>query len=125
FPMWPPGAAKPPKPVAPLQLSTPADFAGCGHMADLLDVPGDACWPRLMTGPHPAAVGSYGLDLERVSLDRDGTVLRWWQRLALRRIFGHDAAGVLVWPEWILTAARQQGKSILIRELAMWRLQRA
>src|SRR4029077_18028159 len=112
------------KPVAPLTLSKPSDFAGCGFMADLLDVPVDATWPRLMTGPHPRAVGSYGLDLEELSRER-GTVLRWWQRLALRRILEHDAAGDLVWPEWIVSAARQSGKSILVRELSMWRLSRA
>jgi hypothetical protein len=63
--------------------------------------------------------------LERISRDRDGTVLRWWQRLSLRRILEHDEAGVLVWPEWLWSTARQQGKSVGARELAMWRLMQA
>src|SRR4029077_3987021 len=108
--------------VAPLHMSTPADFAGVAHMRDLLDVPDNATWPRLMTGPNPRATGSYGLDLERISLDRDGTVLRWWQRLSLRRILEHDETGALIWPEWIWSTARQQGKSVGLRELSMWRL---
>ena len=111
-----------PKPVAPLHLSMPADFAGCGWMQDLLDVPESASWPRMMTGPHPAATGSYGADLERISRDRDGTELRWWQRLSLRRILEHDEAGELIWPEWLWSTARQQGKSVGLRELSMWRL---
>lgn len=91
-------------------------------MVDLLDVPVGASWPRLMTGPHPAATGSYGAELERISRDRDGTVLRWWQRLSLRRILEHDETGELIWPEWIWSTARQQGKSVGLRELSMWRL---
>ena len=30
---------------------------------ELRDVPADATWPRLMTAPHPRAVGSYGADV--------------------------------------------------------------
>ncbi len=121
----PESTTEPPKPVAPLQLSQPADFADCPWMTDLLDVPEDATWPRLMTGPHPAAIGSYGADLEKCSRDRDGTVLRWWQRLSMRRALEYGADGELVWPEWIWSSARQQGKSVGIRELSMWRIQRA
>jgi hypothetical protein len=79
----------------------------------------------MMTGPHPAAVGSYGTQLDQMSWDRDQTVLRWWQRLAIARILEHDSAGVLVWAEWLLSTARQVGKSVSLRELAMWRLKSA
>ena len=106
-------------------VSTPEDFAGCRWLDDLIDVPAESVWPRLMTGPNPAATGSYGLDLERISRDRDGTELRWWQRLSIRRMLEHDEAGELIYPEWLWSTARQQGKSVGLRALAMWRLQRS
>jgi hypothetical protein len=76
-----------------------------------------------MTGPSEKATGSYGLDLEKISRNRDGTELRWWQRLSIRRILEYDADGELIWPEWLWSTARQQGKSVGLRELAMYRLQ--
>jgi hypothetical protein len=120
--LFPVPTPAPLRPVVPLQLSVPEDFAGVPHMQDVLEVPAVSRWPRMMTGPNPRAVGSYGAELERISRDRDGTVLRWWQRLSLRRILEHDSDGVPVWPEWLWSTARQQGKSVGIRELAMWRL---
>lgn len=99
-----------------------AEWAEVPWMADLLEVPADATWPRFMTPPPANAVGSYGPELEAHGWrwrDRD---LRWWQRLAARRLLEHDAAGELVHLEWLLTLARQGGKSWLLRELAMWRL---
>jgi len=50
--------------------------------------------------------------------------LRWWQRMAARRILEHDKNGALCWSEWMLTLARQGGKSWLMAELAMWRITR-
>ena len=102
----------------------PADFiwTRAPWVADLLPIPPDATWPRLMTGPHPRAVGSYGPELEAWSASRTGTTLRWWQRLAVRRILEHDEAGVLVWAWWIASTARQVGKSWTLRELNLWRI---
>jgi hypothetical protein len=94
-------------------------------LAELLEVPDDATWPRLMTAPHPAAVGSYGADAIEW-LDRTaGITLRWWQSLVLTRMLEHDAAGVLVWLEVLLSTARQSGKSTLLRGGATWRLHQA
>ena len=87
----------------------------------MLPVPPDATWPRLMTGPHPDAVGSYGPELVAWSAAR-GVRLRWWQALAATRILEHDASGALVWAWWILSTARQVGKSWLLRELLLWRI---
>jgi hypothetical protein len=78
-----------------------------------------------MSGPHPDAVGSIGREFERSAAKRMGSPLRWWQRLAARRILEVDASGELCWLGWLLTLARQGGKSLLMRELAIWRLQQA
>jgi hypothetical protein len=89
---------------------------------DLLDVPDDASWPRLMSLPHPRAVASLGRDFEAWVGHRTGRRLRWFQRLFARRLLEVDAEGRLVWDTALLTLARQVGKSWLLRELLMWRL---
>jgi len=87
------------------------------------DVPPDATWPRLMSLPHPDAVGSYGEELcDQFAMRHNGAALRWWQQLAGTRILEHAADGRLVWMEYLVTVARQVGKSWLLRELAFWRL---
>jgi hypothetical protein len=89
----------------------------------LRKVPGDATWPRLMTVPHPAASGSYGREFVRWAETREGRPLRWWQRLAAARILERDDGGRLVWDAALLTMARQLGKSWLLRELCLWRIE--
>jgi hypothetical protein len=107
--------------------SAPTDFAGVPWMAGLLRVPADATWPRYMSAPHPDAVGSYGQRFERWWRDHPWSRLypapRWWQRLVARRVLEHDASGALVWDEWILTLARQLGKSVILQGLALWRME--
>lgn len=85
------------------------------------DIPESAQWPRLMSRPHPRAVGSYGPEAERWIAEHAGIDLRWWQRLVLYRALEHDAAGELVWLTVVLSTARQVGKSVLVRALALWR----
>jgi hypothetical protein len=75
-----------------------------------------------MSAPHPDAVGSYGAVFAEFARNRTGRPLDWWQRLSSARILEHNAAGELVWGEWLLTVARQIGKSWLVRELILWRL---
>lgn len=88
-------------------------------------VPDEARWPRYMTGPHPAAVGSYGAGaVEWLELEA-GIRLRWWQALALTRILEHDGSGLLVWLDVLASTARQSGKSTLLRALSTWRLHQA
>lgn len=91
-------------------------------LAELRKVPKEAVWPRLMTVPHPLAVGSLGKEFEAWVRKRTGRRLRWWQRLVARRLLEVDGNGRLVWDVLILTLARQLGKSWLLRELIMWRL---
>ena len=89
---------------------------------DLREVPDDATWPRLMSVPHPRAVGSIGGEFEAWVKARNGRRLRWWQRLFVRRLLEVDDEGHLVWDTVILTLARQVGKSWVLRELIMWRM---
>jgi hypothetical protein len=91
-------------------------------LEELRDVPPEGTWPRLMTLPHPDAVGSYGAEVCAQFTERTGRTLRWWQRLAAARLLEYDADGRLVWLIPLLTLARQLGKSWLLRELLLWRL---
>lgn len=91
-------------------------------LEDLREVPEDAVWPRLMTVPHPRAVGSLGVEFEGWVTGRTGRRLRWHQRLIARRLLEVDVDGRLVWDALVLSMARQQGKSWFLTELVMWRL---
>jgi len=91
-------------------------------LADLRDPPPDSVWPRLMTVPHPRAVGSLGPEFIAWADARTRRPLRWWQRLVATRLLEVDAAGTLVWGAMVLTMARQLGKSWLLRELMLWRI---
>lgn len=79
-----------------------------------------------MSPPHPDAIGSYGRDFEKWWIknawDPRYPAPRYWQRLAARRILEYRADGSLCWPEWLLTMARQLGKSVILQGLALWRL---
>ena len=92
-------------------------------LAELRDVPADAMWPRLMTHPHPRAVDSLGAELCAYAQRRSGKPLRWHQRLQVVRLLEVDDAGLLVWDAALLSMARRLGKSWVLRELAMWRLE--
>jgi hypothetical protein len=89
---------------------------------ELCEVPEDATWPRLMTVPHPRAVGSLGAEFAGWAEARSGKPLRWWQQLVATRALEIDDAGELVWETVLLTMARQLGKSWLLREMLLWRI---
>jgi hypothetical protein len=121
---WRPGAA-----LAELDAVAERDGIAETHrcwrvpwLAELRSVPADAVWPRLMTVPHPRAVGSLGPEFVAWAEDRAGQPLRWWQRLAATRILEVDAQGRLVWETAIVSTARQVGKSYLLREVCLWRI---
>jgi hypothetical protein len=90
----------------------------------LQEIPADATMPRVMTAAHPRAVGSYGPELVDFVWDRHAISLRWWQQLVIGRLLEHDVDGELVWPSAIVSTARQVGKSVLLRCLALFRVQR-
>src|SRR5262245_25669542 len=94
-------------------------------LTGLLDIPGDATWPRLMTVPHPRAAGSLGGEFIDWSARRTGRPLRWGQRLTAIRLLEVDHPGRLVWETAVLSTARQVGKSWLLRELCLWRIHQA
>jgi hypothetical protein len=116
--------------AAPAPIADPAGYDqtdpvwDVDWLDDLRDVPPDATWPRLMTRPHPLAVGSYGARFV-AWCDARGVHLRWWQQLAAARLLEHDAGGVLCWQSALVSTARQVGKSLLLRELCSWRLDEA
>jgi hypothetical protein len=93
-----------------------------GWLKGLRRPPADAMWPRLMTVPHPRAVGSLGPNFIRFAEDRSGKPLRWWQRLAATRMLEVDAKNELCWETILLSMPRQLGKSWLLRELCLWRI---
>jgi hypothetical protein len=88
---------------------------------ELREVPDDGWWPRLMTVPHPRAVGSIGVEFVEWVRVELGIELRWWQRLFAVRLLEVDVAGLLVWTSALLTLARQCGKSLFVYCLAEWR----
>lgn len=94
-------------------------------IAPFTSVPPEGSWPRLMSPPHPRAVGSLGEEFAAFAAERMGRPLRWWQALAATRLLEVDEHGRLVWPEVLLSTARQVGKSTLLRELILWRLAQA
>jgi len=95
----------------------------------LLDVPEDSAPPLAMSGPHPRAVGSYGKELiewsrlQNLSWGRSGSWKppRWWQELAIIRQYEHDAEGLLVWRDVLESGPRRIGKSVRLRQSAVWR----
>jgi hypothetical protein len=85
-------------------------------------IPKDATWPRLMTAPHPRAVGSHGAQFVKWGEAWTGKKLRWFQKLIAYRMLEYDRDGHLVWEQIIVSMARQVGKSYLLRLLALWRM---
>lgn len=100
-----------------------------GTLSEAPRAPGE--WdgmPRAFPGPHPDAAGSLGdaavswIEQRMASDARSrGRSLRWWQWLVLQRLLEVDAGGQWCWPTGFVSVARQQGKSVLLGELAAWR----
>jgi hypothetical protein len=101
-------------------------FTGIPWISPLLDrIPDTARLPRLMTAPHPRAVGSYGPQaIEWLRTER-GTDLRWFQQLSLTRQLEHDDAGELVWRLEVHSTPRRVGKSVLLSSACLWRVAHA
>jgi hypothetical protein len=78
-----------------------------------------------MSAPHPRAVGSWGDEYAAWVAGRLGDSLLWWQHLVATRVLEHDGAGQLVWQTWLVSTARQVGKSWQLRGLAAWRIEQA
>ena len=91
-------------------------------LSDLAEIPTEGTWPRLMSGPHPRATGSYGAWFTAWVKMFGRWPLWWWQELAATRLLEHDEDGRLVWRVAALTTSRQCGKSYLLSMLALWRI---
>lgn len=92
-----------------------------GWLDALREIPADGWWPRLMTVPHPDAVGTLGPEVEAWAKHEYGIVFHWWQRLFVYRLLEINADGLLVWPRAWLSVARQSGKSTVVSMLCDWR----
>lgn len=89
--------------------------------------PTGANWPRLASGGHPRAVGTYGPAMlswcdARALHGRRTNGWRWWQKYVAHRALEHDEAGSLVWDTVVMSGPRQIGKSWLERGLCAWRI---
>ena len=84
--------------------------------------------PRLET-PASRVAGSWGPEvadlIDGSGVLGEGNALRPWQRYVLDRALEVTDAGELRWPTVVLTVARQQGKSWLLRGLGYWRMHAA
>ncbi len=110
--------------VEPVGFDVDAAVWDVPWLEELREVPVSGWWPRLMTVPHPRAVGSIGMEFVEWVRAELGVVLRWWQVLFAVRLLEVDAEG-LVWTSALLTLARQCGKSLLVYCLAEWRSEQA
>ncbi len=99
-------------------------------LSQLEPVGGTFVWPRVMTSPHPRAVGSLGPDaITWIENRRAGDIyvpksqktLRPWQKLVILRALEIDESGRFVWQSVIVSTRRQSGKSTLLAELCLWR----
>ena len=78
--------------------------------------------PRWET-PLPAhVVGSWGPAVVAFAARELGITLDRWQRRAIARALAVDATGRLVHREYLVSTARQQGKTALVRALIGWAL---
>ena len=102
-------------------------MAACNSpwLRHLRKIPDDAAVPLAMSGPHPRAVGSYGVECIAWAKAELGLTMRWWQALAITRQLEHDAAGDLVWREIVDSGPRRIGKSTRLRAVALWRIANA
>jgi len=84
--------------------------------------------PKLQTPPRYAvplpagATHSYGALAEAWAVEHVGLQLLTWQRYALRYALACDRAGVPAWRHVVLSTARQNGKTTLVRALLDWSL---
>jgi hypothetical protein len=78
--------------------------------------------PRWQTPLPGGVVGSWGPDVAAWALAELGIVLDRWQKRALNRALAYDARGLLVHRHYLVSAGRQNGKTVLVRALIGWAL---
>ena len=78
--------------------------------------------PALVTPDPPNATGSYGPLAVRWAKRKLGLIAGPWQKYALKRLLYHDANGDLIARLGLVSVARQNGKSVLVRIIVGWML---
>jgi hypothetical protein len=78
--------------------------------------------PRWETPDPPGATGSYGDAAIAWARRRLGIVAGPWQAYVLRKLLRHDATGALIHRVALISTARQNGKSIIVRIVIGWML---
>jgi len=78
--------------------------------------------PRWQTPLPASVVGSWGPLVAETARLELGIQLDRWQRRALNRALAYDAAGRLVHRLYLISTARQNGKTALVRALIVWYL---
>lgn len=87
--------------------------------------PSDANMPRLFSNPHPSAVHSWGYDCIKWIETTRGVTLRWSQKLVIVRALEVDVGGEFCWRDVVVLQPRRGGKTVILREVAMWRASHA
>lgn len=77
-------------------------------------------YPDLQSPRSALAVNSYGYIVTRWAKRRLGMELGPWQQYALERMLEHDADGNLLARTVLISVARQNGKSVIVRSLIGW-----
>ena len=85
-------------------------------------MPGTLILPDLITPRSPRAVDSYGPRVVHWTGKKLGIDLDAWQRFALERVLEHDDNGNLIAEQALISVARQNGKTVLMRALTGWML---
>jgi phage terminase large subunit-like protein len=79
--------------------------------------------PAALESPRSTLVtGSFGYKVVKWAKRRLGLVLDPWQQYALQRALEHDADMQLLARKVLLSVARQNGKSVIVRSLVGWLL---
>lgn len=78
--------------------------------------------PRWLTPLPEGAVGSWGPAVARFAERELGITLDLWQRWALNRALAYGADGRLLHRVYLISTARQNGKTALVRALIGWAL---
>lgn len=79
--------------------------------------------PRWETPDPPGVTGSYGPRVRRWAKRRLGIRFGAWQTYAIDQALRHDKAGDVIARIILLSTARQNGKSVIVRALVGWMLE--
>jgi hypothetical protein len=76
--------------------------------------------PRYETPANPRIVGSYGTRATAWAKRELGIDVRGWQEYVIWNLLAYDSEGRLVYREGLVSTARQNGKSVIVRVIIGW-----